>query len=71
MIVGLIVYTVKSDNSDKAPIILMVFYPALFILNLVLSVVLWLFKSTHAKIYQQALIGLAVLFVPSLILTTS
>ena len=71
LIVGLIVYTVKSDNSDKSIIILMVFYPALFILNIVVSLALWFFKSTHAKIYKQAFIGLAILFISSLILTSS
>ena len=71
LIVGLIIYTVKSDNSDKSIIIFMVFYPALFILNLIVSLVLWLFKSAHAKIYKQALIGLIILLIPSLILTTN
>ena len=69
LIVGLITYAVKSDSSDKSPIILMVFYPLLFIVNLIMIIILWLLKSTHVKIYKQAPIVLMILFIPTLILT--
>ena len=64
LIIGLIIYTVIKDNSDKSPIIFMVFYPALIILNLIIAIVLWLLKVTQAKIYKQIVIGQLMLFVP-------
>jgi len=68
IIVGLIIYAVKSDNSDKSPIILMVFYPILFLMNFVILLILWFLKSSHVQIYKQALMVLLILLIPSLIL---
>jgi heme A synthase len=70
LIIGLILYTVIKDGSDKSPIIFMVFYPALTILNLIITVVLSLFKMTQAKIYKQIVIGQLLLFIP-LVMTIS
>jgi hypothetical protein len=64
LIIGLILYTVIKDGSDKSPIIFMVFYPALAILNLIIAIVLWLLKVKQAKIYRQIFIGQLLLFVP-------
>jgi heme A synthase len=68
LIIGLIIYTVIKDGSDKSPIIFMVFYPALTILNLIITIVLSLFKMTQAKIYKQIVIGQLMLFVPLVLL---
>jgi heme A synthase len=68
LIIGLIIYTVIKDGSDKSPIIFMVFYPALTILNLIITIVLSLFKMTQAKIYKHIVIGQLMLFVPLAIL---
>ena len=64
MIVGLIIFFVFKTNSDKSPIIFIVFYPALIIFNLIISIVLELLKMTQAKIYKQIIIGLLILFIP-------
>ena len=64
IIIGLIIYFVIKTDSDKSPIIFMVFYPALIILNLIIAIVLWLLKVTPAKIYKQIVIGQLILFVP-------
>ena len=64
IIVGLIIYFVFKTDSDKSPIIFMVFYPALTILNLIIAIVLGLLKLTQAKIYKQIVIGQLIIFVP-------
>lgn len=64
IIIGLIIYFVIKTDSDKSPIIFMVFYPALIILNLIIAIVLWLLKVAQAKIYKQIVIGQLMLFVP-------
>jgi heme A synthase len=64
IIIGLIIYFVIKTDSDKSPIIFMVFYPALIIFNLIIAIVLWLLKVTQAKIYKQIVIGQLLLFVP-------
>ena len=56
IIVGLIIYFVFKTDSDKSPIIFMVFYPALTILNLIIAIVLGLLKLTQAKIYKKIVI---------------
>ena len=70
LIIGLIIYVVIKDGSDKSPIIFMVFYPALTILNLIITIVLSLLKLPQAKIYKQIVIGQLLLFFP-IILTIS
>lgn len=64
IIVGLIIYFVIKTDSDKSPIIFMVFYPALTILNLIIAIVLWLLKVKQAKIYKQIFVGQLLLFIP-------
>ena len=64
IIIGLIIYFVIKTDTDKSPIIFMVYYPALTILNLLIAIFLGLFKVTQAKIYKQIVIGQLILFVP-------
>ena len=64
IIIGLIIYFVIKTDSDKSPIIFIVFYPALTILNLLIAIVLGLFKVTQAKVYKQIVIGQLILFIP-------
>ena len=68
LVIGLIIYIVIKDGSDKSPIIFMVFYPALTILNLIITIVLSLFKVTHAKIYKQIVVGQILLFIPLILI---
>jgi len=68
--VGLIIYFVIKTNSDKSPIIFMVFYPLLTLVNLIISVALWGFKSTKAKIYEHTIIALVVIFLPLIVIVS-
>ena len=64
VIIGFIIYLVINTDSDKSPIIFMVFYPALTILNLLIAIVLALLKATQAQIYKQIVVGELILFIP-------
>ena len=64
IIIGLIIYLVIKTDSDKSPIIFMVFYPALTILNLLIAIVLALLKATQVQIYKQIVVGELILFIP-------
>ena len=68
IIIGLIIYFVFKTDSDKSPIIFMVLYQALTVLNLVIAFVLGLLKSTQAKIYKQIVVGQILLFVPLILI---
>ncbi len=68
IIIGCIIYFVIKTDSDKSPIIFMVFYPALTILNLIIAIVLWLLKVPQGKIYKQIVVGQLMLFIPLVLL---
>ena len=63
-IVVLTVYFVIKTDSDKSPLIFMFCYPLLLLANLMILLVLLLFKRKEAKIYKQVLLGLLLLFIP-------
>lgn len=64
ILVGLIMYFVYKTDSDKSPVIFMVYYPALIILNLITTFVLWLLKLKQAGIYRQIIIAELIAFAP-------
>lgn len=64
IMVSLIIYFVIRTGSDKSPIIFMVFYLALTILNVLIAIFLGLFKRKQATIYKQIVIGQLLLFIP-------
>ena len=66
-IIGVIVYFVIETDSDKSPVIFMVFYPALAVLNLVIAIVLSLAGKPQAKIYRNVVIAMLVLLLPLLL----
>ncbi len=68
IIIALIIYLIIKSDSDKSPIIFMLFYPALTILILTIFLVLKFLKKAEAKIYKQILIGLLLLFFPIVLL---
>ena len=70
IIIGLIIYFVIKTDSDKSPIIFMVLYPALTILNLIIALVLWFLKVAQAKIYKQLVVGQLLLFFPLVFIIT-
>jgi hypothetical protein len=67
-IVGLIIYLVIHDDSDKSPIIFMLFYPLLTLCNLIISLVLRALKFPQSKIYLHSALILAALFIPIIII---
>jgi hypothetical protein len=68
VIIGFIIYFVFKTDSDKSPIIFMMFYPALTILNLIIAIGFWVLKLPQAKIYKQIVIGLLIIFLPLVII---
>ena len=68
IIIGLIIYFVFITNSDKSPILFMVFYPSLTILNLIISITLGFLRMKQANIYKQIVFGEILLFIPLVLL---
>lgn len=64
VIIGFILYTVFDIKSDKSPVIFMVFYPALIILNIIISIVLSVLKVRQAGIYRQIAVIEIAMFIP-------
>lgn len=67
LITYLILQVLKTD-SDKSPVIFLVIYPILIILNLIVYFGLKTFKSSQAVTYKQTTILLLILFLPLLLL---
>ena len=59
-----IFYVVIRTNNDKSPILFVVYYAVLSVLNLVIAVVLSFLKTRHYKIYRQIVLAELLLFVP-------
>lgn len=64
IIVGVIIFSVLNFDSCKSPIIFLFFYPLLTLINIVITIILVLIKSTYYKIYKQSSIALIILFLP-------
>jgi len=69
-IIILIINVVITSKSDKEPIIFMVFYPALIIVNSIIAIILGRLKVNAWRIYRLIAIGQAVLFIPLTICIT-
>ncbi len=67
IIIGIILSNVLSSDSDKSPIIFMVFYSILFFLNLMIMLILKGFKLIQARIFKETTIVLFTLFIPLII----
>ena len=60
-----IVYFIKITDSDKSPIILIIFYPILVILNCILLIVFWFLKNKYVvKLFKINLLILMLLIFP-------
>jgi hypothetical protein len=66
IIIGKLV-SIAWDGNDKAIILVMFGYPALTILNGLIWLILAILKRPEYKIYKTSTIGLAILFIPTLI----
>lgn len=70
LITALIIYFVLITGSDKSPLIFMVFYPLLILLNLIIGLILWRLRSPKAKIYKQTTLALGLLLLPLLFIVS-
>ncbi len=55
------------EGNDKAIILVILSYPILTIINGLIWLTLKKFKSPYFKVYKISTIGLAILFIPTLI----
>ena len=69
--IGWILYAVINTNSDKSPGMFMITYMALAFLNLLVAVILGLFKMKHFKIYREIFLGELLLFIPLIIIVAN
>ena len=58
------------DGNDKAILLVLFGYPVLTILNGLVWLTLGILKRPESKIYRIVTIGLAVLFIPTLIISS-
>lgn len=63
--------TYSSNGGDKSILITLFYHPLLILANLLISIVLGLFKNPAAKIYRQTSIALFVLLLPVLLIATN
>ena len=60
-----IIYFIKITDSDKSPLILIIFYPILAILNCILLIVFWFLKNKYVvKLFKINLLILMLLIFP-------
>ena len=71
LIIALIIYFVYKTNSDKSPVIFMLFYPVLIILNVIAAIIFLILKKPVAFIYQQIILVLILLFLPLIFLLST
>jgi hypothetical protein len=71
IVLFIICYLVINDGSDKSPIIFMVFYPLLLLMNLIVGVVLYCFKRPSYNLYMRIVVWGLALLLPLLILSSS
>ncbi len=70
IIVGIIFFIFKTD-SDKSPIIFMIFYPILILLNLITLVIFILFKNKiFVRILKLNLVLLFIFIIPLITIIT-
>jgi len=59
--------SIAWDGNDKAIILVIFGYPALTVVNALVWLILRLLKRPEFKIYKITTLGLAILFIPTLI----
>ncbi len=63
-IIGVLFWRIKIINDDKAPLLMVVFYPCLIILNLICAGVFSLFGSDNYKSFLSAAKILLIMLLP-------
>lgn len=72
IIVGLITFFIIKTDSDKSPIIFMVLYPILLLLNLITLIVFSVLKNkVYTRIIKNNILLLLLLIIPMFILMSS
>jgi hypothetical protein len=62
--------SIAWDGNDKAILVVIFVYPILTILNAIVWTILRVLKRPEFKIYRITTIGLAILFVPTLFMSS-
>lgn len=62
--------SIAWEGNDKAILVVILTYPILILLNAIIWLILWLLKRSELKIYRMTTIGLCVLFVPTLYISS-
>ena len=60
-------YTVKTDGSDKAPIVIMVMWPLLVIVDTIIWTIVRRFNQGLDILFKRIIIALLILFLPALV----
>ena len=72
IIVGLITFFIIKTDSDKTPIIFMVLYPILLLLNLITLIVFSVLKNkVYTRIIKNNILLVLLLIIPMFILMSS
>ncbi len=70
--VGLVAYFIVKTNSDKSPILFMLFYPAILVLNLITLIVFIILKNkVFTGIIKNNILLLLLLIIPMFILMST
>ena len=70
MLISLMIRTAWEGN-DKAILVIILLYPILTLLNAIVWLLSFIFKRHESKFYKWNTIGLIILFIPALILSSS
>lgn len=72
IIIGLITFFIIKTDSDKSPIIFMVLYPILLLLNLITLIVFSVLKNkVYTRIIKNNILLVLLLIIPMFILMSS
>lgn len=70
--IGLIIYFIIQTDSDKSPIIFIILYPILFLLNLITLIIFSVLKNKiYSKIIRHNILLLLILIIPMIIIISS
>ena len=71
LIILIMLWRVIAINNDKGPLVILVFYPVLFVINLILYGILRITKDEDYKIYLRQIQLLLILFIPVVVVAAS
>jgi len=71
LIILIMLWRVIAINNDKGPLVILVFYPVLFVINLTLYGILRITNDEDYKIYLRQIQLLLILFIPVVVVAAS